>query len=690
MNEKKRGTHISLGQKIIASMLAMQILVMTVLSVFVVRAITTDTRNSTINSMKTIVQDRSQIIENYVEEAEQMLLSYSRAGEIRAILEDPEDPEATAAAQAYTEAFSGDIANLEGLYVSEWNTHVLAHTNPDVVGITTREGEALESLQKTLLDADGVYNSGIIISPASGQQIVSLYMAVTDGQGKPAGLVGGGVFSTGLIQILDQLTMEGMENAAYCMVNVKDSRYIFHADGAKVAAPAQETYITDLCEELKGALGDQDGYVEYTQNGENYISTWFYMSDHGWLFMVSDNQDEVFASADQMTVTLIIFCLAALLVLIVVSFLIVGRMLKPMKSIEGGLVSLQNFDIADNKNIQRYCGRSDELGNIASATEVLTHSLQEITDTLKDCCNTLEEKAEHLRRSSLELVDDVADNVRTTQELSSTLESTNMVVSNVNEEIRNINDVVGSILNNISDSIQTSSSVIKSAQEMQMKADDAYRNGQDALVHTKSSVEEALGSLSSLTRVNEMASQILEIAGQTNLLSLNASIEAARAGSAGRGFAVVADEICTLAETSRKTATRIQAICNETNESIAVVNNCFSSIIAFIEQEVVDQFKDFAEKSTGYRVSVNAIRDQLDGVDQAVSQLEASVRQISANIGEVNSITNENRTAIGVIVEKNENTAQIADLIQEQSGQNKELAKQLDGLIGKFKKGGGY
>lgn len=143
MDEKKRGIHISLGQKIIASMLAMQILVMTMLSVFVVRAITTDTRNSTINSMKTIVQDRSQIIGNYVEEAERTLLSYSRAGEIRDILRDPEDPDAVAAAQAYTEAFSGDIANLEGLYVSEWNTHVLAHTNPEVVGITTREGGSL-------------------------------------------------------------------------------------------------------------------------------------------------------------------------------------------------------------------------------------------------------------------------------------------------------------------------------------------------------------------------------------------------------------------------------------------------------------------------------------------------------------------------------------------------------------------
>ena len=684
MKKEKRRAQISLGQKIIASMLVMQFAVMTILSVFVTYFITSDTRNSTINSMRTIVEERSQIIKNYVQEAEGTLTAYSRAGEVLNIMLNPEDPAAVAAAQAYTESFSKDVANLEGLYASEWNTHVLAHTNPQVVGITTREGDSLKALQDAMLAANGVYNSGIILSPASGQQIVSMYMAVYDEQGNPAGLVGGGIFSTGLIQILDNLTMDGMENATYCMVNVENGQYIFHEDPEKVATPAEEAHIVKLCEQFKGVAEDSSGYTEYTQDGEAYISSYYYMADHGWLFMVSDDQKEIFASTDKMMLTLIIFCFAALFILIIVSLLIVGKMLRPMKSIEGGLVSLQNFDISDNKEVQKYCSRRDELGNIATATKVLIDSLQEITGTLKDCCNTLEEKADELHKSSYELVADVTDNVATTEELSSALESTNNLVSNVDTEIRSINSVVNTILDNISDSIKTSNSVIESAQDMQVKADYAYRNGQETLVETKSSVEEAISSLSSLTKINELASEILNIAGQTNLLSLNASIEAARAGEAGRGFAVVAGEIGTLADTSRNTASSIQAICSETNDSIKVVNDCFDTIIAFIEKEVVGQFKDFAEKSTGYSISVNGIKDQLDKVDQAVKQLEGSVRHISENVSDVNDITNENRCAISVIVDKNENTALIAEQIQQQSEQNKKLAEELDNLIGKF------
>lgn len=682
MQEKK--TQFSLSQKIIASMLAMQIIVMTILSVFVVYTITKDIRNSTISSMKTIVQERSQIIRNYMDDAEGTLTAYSRAGEISDIMKHPQDPEIVAAAQAYTEKFSSDVANLEGLYASEWNTHVLAHTNAQVVGITTREGEPLKMLQDSMLAADGVYNTGIIISPASGQQIVSMYMAVYDEQGNPIGLVGGGIFSKGLIQTLDNLTMDGMENATYCMVNVENNQYIFHAEEEKVATPAEESYIVNLCDQLRGGSEDSSGYIEYEQNGVKYISTYYYMSDYNWLFMVSDNRKEIFASTNKLTVTLLVFCIAALLMLIIISFIIIGKILKPMKSIEGGLVSLQNFDITDNEEIQRYCDRRDELGKIASATEVLIQSLQEIMGTLKECCNTLEDKAEQLHKSSYELVEDVTNNVATAEELSSALESTNAVASNVNVEIRNINTLVGSILNNISDSVLASNSVIMSAQGMQSKADYAYKNGQDTLNQTKSSVEEAISSLNSLTKINELAEEILNISEQTNLLSLNASIEAARAGEAGRGFAVVAGEIGSLSDTSRNTAFSIQAICSETNESIKVVNSCFNTIIEFIENEVVNQFKDFAQQSTDYSVSVNTIKKQLDGIDNAVKQLEDSVQQISKNIIDVNDITNENRCAINVIVKKNENTARIADYIQEQAEQNKELAQELDELIGKF------
>lgn len=675
-----------LGTKITACIVLMQIVVMTVMVVFIGSVITNNTRKSTTNNMETVVEERSKIIENYVQETEKLLTAYSRAGEIQAVLKNPGDADAIAAAQAYTEQFSADVENLEGLYVSEWNTHVLAHTNAAVVGITTREGDPLKSLQDAMLAADGVYNTGIIISPASGQQIVSLYRAVYDENGNPIGLVGGGVFTTGLIQLLDSLTMQGMENATYCMVNVANGQYIFCADSEKVAQEAQEEYIRTLCGQYSGTAENDIGYTEYTEGGIKNIATYYYMADRGWIFIVSDNSDEIFETTVKLEQSMTLFVVTALLVLLLVSGVIIRGFMRPMGAIEESIVALQNFNIADNVKIKKHIKRGDELGNIAAATDGLIHSLQSISDTLNECSQSLNEKAESMHGSSVSLADGTSDNIAIAEQLSASMENTNTLVRNVNMEIDSINELADSILERIRSSVDTSSAVIGSAEDMKGQADFAYQNGEIKLRETKDEVQKAIEELMSLTKINELASEILSIAGKTNLLSLNASIEAARAGEAGKGFAVVAGSIANLAEISKNTASSIQDICGEANNSIAVVNNCFESIITFMEQDVVVQFKGFAEKSTEYSEAVGEIKDKLDQMFDAVRKLEESVSQISENAGNVSAIMAENQTAIDNIVEKNEMTAAIAGTTQNQSRENKQMADHLGEIVGKFRR----
>ena len=188
-----------------------------------------------------------------------------------------------------------------------------------------------------------------------------------------------------------------------------------------------------------------------------------------------------------------------------------------------------------------------------------------------------------------------------------------------------------------------------------------------------------------LSKINDLASEILSISGQTNLLSLNASIEAARAGEAGRGFAVVAGEIGKLAETSRNTASAIQILCKEANDSIDTVNNCFDTIIEFIEKDVVERFREFADKSTTYSEQVDSIKNQLDSAENAVKQLSEFATEIETNMEDVKCITNENQVAINTIVEKTDHTPAIARMVQRQSEENKELSLKLESIIEQFK-----
>ena len=672
------------AKKIIVAILIMQMIVMTCLSVMVIMETTKNSKNTAINNLQTIVQERSQIVDNYVQESEVILSAYSKAGEVLNVLKNPENKSAIDAAQKYTESFSEDINNLEGLYVSEWNTHVLAHTNAGVVGITTREGDSLKALQDTLIATDGVYNTGIIISPASGDQIVSMYRAIYDESGNPAGLVGGGIYTKGLVNKLDSLGMNGMEHAAYCMINVKDHKYIFHNQAEMVAKETDEEYLLQLCEKYKDTANSAGGYVEHKENGKDYIDSYYYMADRGWLFMINDDEDELFAAVVSVRNQLLIMCAIILLILGIVSAVIITRMMCPMMPIENGIIKLQQFDLTSNDDIKQHEIHKDELGNISKAIGNLITSLRGMVQTLMECCGTLEENAHNLHDSAIEMVDSTTDQNAATQQLSESLENTNKTVDNVYKEVKHINDIVEAIALQITETLQMSKKVKLDADDMCNNAQQAYENGKQELDSTRLSVEHAIDSLNELSKINQLATEILSIANKTNLLSLNASIEAARAGEAGKGFAVVAEEIGALADTSKMTATNIQTICNEANNSIEVVNNCFCKIITYMQNSVVGQFESYAKQSDNNSAIAENIQNLMEEITKSIETMITSTSQINDHMEEIHDITAQNQKAIDSIVEKSEKLSDVSDTIQHQVTQNQTIAKRLSDIVNKF------
>ena len=667
----------------VLAQVALMLVVFLFVYIFMNSAMSSNIRSSVIESMETIVQERSQIIENYVTEAENYLTAYSRAGEITDLLLHPTDADAVAKAQTYTEVFSGDRENLEGIYASEWNTHVLAHTNAAVVGITTREGDPLKALQDAMMATDGVYNTGIIISPASGAQIISMYKACYDADGNPIGLVGGGIFTTGLIEMLESLPSSGMDQMQYCMVNVNTGEYIFNSNPELIATVAEEPYITDIVNTVKGGAADT-AVMNYEDGGTDYLACYNYMADRGWVFVITDPAAEVFSSISRMRIVLSLICLIGIVVMIVCTYLLINYLVKPVKISGDVLGKVKDGDISYQPDIQRFSGRGDELGSIAQATDVLIQSLQEVVETLGQCCYSLNDKTNELDEYSYKLVDCVADNTATIEQLSASLESTEQVVTDVHEKVVGIDQWVDETLENLQSSIKSSDVLIENSSEMRKQAQQAYENSWKTFGETKQAVQDAMLRLQDISQINAMTDNILNIASQTNLLSLNASIEAARAGEAGRGFAVVAGEIGNLAETSTTTASNIQSICNNANESIEVVKQCFDRILQFLEGTVMEEFKQFAESAEQYSIAVDGIRQDIMNLDSSTDTLSSSLQQISDSVSSMKRIAEENESAIDVIAEKSGTTKDIADEIRVQSDNNKQLIKELEKIINRF------
>ena len=319
--------------------LIIQLVIMIVLSTVLTKTVGTTTRRNSIEHMQTIADERANIILNYVKNAEETLTYFSKGQEVRAllerqaelgqstdILEDSASAELVAAAQAYTEDFSADISNLEGLWIGSWETHCIAHTNAGTVGITTRDKtkmpEKLKELQDAMLAAEnGVYNTGIIISPATGKQIVSMYKAVYDDRHQPIGFVGLGIFTDKLVRNLDALEIKGFENSKYTMVNVSNKKYIFHEDSNLVDTEVSSKKISKLCDTYRASKNTDDGYYTYEKGNKSYVSIYTYIPQYGWILMIDDEKNEVYALARMMRMYMLAFAVAIIVLMVVFFFI---------------------------------------------------------------------------------------------------------------------------------------------------------------------------------------------------------------------------------------------------------------------------------------------------------------------------------------------------------------------------------
>jgi methyl-accepting chemotaxis protein len=469
-----------------------------------------------------------------------------------------------------------------------------------------------------------------------------------------------------------------MENAKYYLSNTDTNTYIFHENEDLVGQPIEDE---DLLAAWTSVQGQGTSFYE-TDDGDIYA--FHEIADRGWAFVFTDTGEEIFASVNAAKMTLRIITIAAGVILTVITFLAVSLTMKPLNPIGSVLLRMANCDIRKSPELSKHVNRKDDLGEIAITTINLIDAWRNVIDIIQRSSEDIENKAQTLRDNANQLVDCVNENIATAEELSASSESMNNTASQIRGEITNIQKAVEATITRMENSNESSDNMLESAQQMKRDAETAFSDSKIRLAQVKDTAYQALEGLKNLSKINDMAASILNITDQTNLLSLNASIEAARAGDAGRGFAVVANEIKALATTSGKTAENIQGLCVASNQSIADVSACIETLIQFIEGDILSRFENFSDRSTTYSDAVNTIKTDIVTVHDLVEELNASISQIIQSISDVTIATEQNTEAILTIVEKSEISATIAQEAQTVSNENQKQATELANVVHKF------
>lgn len=448
--------------------------------------------------------------------------------------------------------------------------------------------------------------------------------------------------------------LEGMDSA-YMYVVQNDGTMLYHPTKEKVGQPVENAVIKGVVQQLQDGKKPGTTVVEYDFNGTTKYSAYTILNNENILVLTADESE---ALAGITTVTGVAVGIIAIVVIIaiIISFIMGRRLMRPLVKVSTIIEDVANGNIEADFSVVKES--NDEIGLIIEKMKELTQSLGSIVGKIRNSSDTMSS-------NSYELNDTSSQTLAANNEISKAVEdvaegSTGMAasISKINEnllemsnETKDINASVDEIKNQtvaVQDSSKIMNDKIKSMQDSSHKMDEGISAISKRIETVNTTVD----------KVSNIVSVIEEISSETNLLSLNASIEAARAGDAGKGFAVVAQEIRVLSDNTNTELENIKQIISSLVEECRYCVQASGTIVednAKQKEEikaVLDEFGSLdeqiqktAEKADEIEELVTAMIELNDDITKSSNSLTdvsaanaAATEEMNANIEELNAM----------------------------------------------------
>lgn len=466
-------------------------------------------------------------------------------------------------------------------------------------------------------------------------------------------------------------------------------------DNSEIQA-AYETYYSvynSYSENASKTLGtdsnDADSFLQSTQSGSNITE----QLDEAYSTLYSLIDDEVnnastaldsqFTLSDRANIIIFAILIATGSIII----LAILKIVRPLQSANGQLskiisdIDSSKGDLTSRININSH----DEVGELVDGINLFIEKLQEIMKSIRS-------HSENILVSSKEIADKINESGNNTNEVSATMDEIAAAMQEISatvEELSSGSENIFESIIHLTDKINDGNVLTKDIQSRSLNYKTEIENEKTNAVaiinEIKSTLEQSIENSKEAAQIQSLTENILQIASQTNLLSLNASIEAARAGEAGKGFSVVAAQISELAESSRTIAKNIQEISTLVTESVTGLSSDSKKLLEFVNNDVLTDYDKFVAISDNYYKDAVNVNNILEEFTNGTSALKTTMSEMNHGINDISTTIEESANGTNDISSRIRNIASSVEAIKSQTAENQSIGNELKKNVEVFK-----
>ena len=219
---------------------------------------------------------------------------------------------------------------------------------------------------------------------------------------------------------------------------------------------------------------------------------------------------------------------------------------------------------------------------------------------------------------------------------------------------------------------------------MKARADDMEKSAQANMEETSTksalmleALNQAIEQSKSVDQIDSLTDEILRIVQRTQLIALNATVEAANAGAAGKGFAVVAGEVRQLADSSKEAANRIQQVNQVVTSAVYNLSDHANELIHYMNQFVLEEFREFVRTGSRYREDADYVKQAMDAFHERTDRLCSSMDEIVASMGSISKAIEDEASGITGMAGSTRDLASNMEDITKRMGVNQKIVGEL-------------